>query len=130
VSATSVLAKTTTTVPLVVDDVGHLLGGGEWGAVRASTGIVEALEAAGSLVQVTVADPSSAAPEVQAALVDVDRLNERAGAAEQLEPEALGRLLEVDLRVPGSPGKGGLVELAARSTVKIPTPAAARRQSA
>jgi hypothetical protein len=130
VSATYVLAKNTTTVPVVVDDVGHLLGGGEWGAVRASTSIVADLEAAGALVQVSVADPTAVAPEVQAALVEVDRLNERAAAAEQLEPEALGRLLEVDVRVPGSPGKGGLVELAARSHVKIPTPAAARRQTA
>lgn len=116
----------TTDAPVIADDEGRVIGGGEWGAVDTTADTVKRALDRGDLVTVEVNDQSHA--DARAARDRAEELTSRSSKLGNLGKDALVEMatdagLEIDPDDP--PHKPDLVSMLAARDVEIP-----KRQSA
>lgn len=125
-------AKNTSAAPLVIDEDGRTIGGGEWGTVDTTSTTVRAAVDAGSIVVRRDLDsgdvPDDADPALRAAVETTATIRGRAETFAALDRDTLEELAldagllagEPDPTRP-PPAKTALVATLARSTVDTPT---------
>lgn len=108
--------------PVVVDELGHVVGGHEWGTVETTDEVAKPLLDSGTLIEAEAGDPSNDLdPRAVAAQERTEQTDQRATQASNASKEALENLARKNGLITGdeSPSKGYLIAVLASSQVDL-----------
>lgn len=123
-------AFNTTDGPLVIDDAGHTIGGGEWGTVQTTDPLVQAAVDADLLVVADIPDGDDVDPNARAAADRTAEVHDRSESLGALEPAELQKLAGKSGVESEGLTKAKLVSALERSDVDIPSKNAPKATSA
>ena len=117
----------TTDRPIVADDDGHIIAGGEFGSYDTTNDSVKVALATGALAPVErVSDDADVRSDARAAVRRTDELNKRVDALRGVDKDQLLELAQsADAPVDETPTKADLVDTLAHTSVPVPEKAKA-----